>query len=145
VFAEPVRLTTDLEIQTLVAADFDADGDQDLGYSDDDAGTVCIWIVDEFPEPAPRCWNLESVVPTHMAAGDLDGDGVAEVAFADSTAAEVWIWDVDLAADVPTLLPLSTPFPADLVELVDLQGDGALDVLAGHIGSRSFSVRLAIP
>lgn len=144
-FATPVQLLTQLEIFAVATGDFDGDGDDDLAFADSDARLLCAWIVDAFADPAPFCWPAEDFVPAQLAAGDIDDDGDAELAVSDRESPRVWIWDVDLAAETPTMRPLATPAPAEIVELVDLQGDGRLDLLAGHLSARSISVRLGAP
>ena len=145
VFGDPVRLTTDLLPRTLAVADFDADGDDDLVYADDEAKVACVWIVDDVPAPQPLCRTFEEVAPRHLTAADLDGDGIAEVVLADATNPQLWVWRPDLAGEGDVLEPLSVPAGTELVALVDLNGDAALDIIAGHFDARTFSIRLAAP
>jgi hypothetical protein len=144
-FTAAIPLSTPFAVHTMDTADFDGDGDDDIVYADDDAGTVCIWIVDGIPEPVPRCWPLDGLVPSNLVAGDLDDDGSAEVIFADATAPQLTVWDVDLLSEDVATRALSTPEPTDQVVLADLQGDGSLDLVAGHFAAGRLSIRLGVP
>jgi hypothetical protein len=144
-FATPVQLPTELTIHAVAPGDFDGDSDDDLAFADADAGRLCVWIVDAAADPAPFCWPAADLVPASLAAGDIDGDGGDEVVVADADAARVFVWDVDLAASAPSMHEIEAPAKAELVDLVDLEGDGALDLLLGHFAARSISVRLGVP
>ncbi len=145
VFGEPVRLTTELRPWSLAVADFDGDGDDDIVYADDQALVACVWIFDDVVTAQPVCRALEELVPQHLTAADLDGDGMAEVVLADATNPQLWVWRPDLAGEGDVLEPLSVPAGTELVELVDLNGDAAFDIIAGHFAARTFSIRLAAP
>jgi hypothetical protein len=145
VFGEPQRLTTELRPWTLAAADLDGDGDDDLVYGDDEARQVCTWIVDALPDPQPVCRALDGIVPTNLTAADLDGDGIAEVVIGDATDTSVWVWRVDLAGEADVMEPLAVPAGTELVDLVDFDADGTLDLIAGHFAAKTFSIRFAVP
>lgn len=143
VFGDPIRLTTELRAVTLAVADFDADDDDDIVFADEEARAACVWIVDDVPAPQPLCRIFEQVAPHDIDAADLDGDGIAEVVMADASEPSLWVWRPDLAGEGDVVEPLSVPAGAELVELVDLDGDDALDLIAGHFAARTFSIRLA--
>ncbi len=130
-FTDPLRLTS---------ADLDGDGDLDLigtSATDDD---VAWWenTVGDGSAWTRHDVDLDFDFAYGIAAGDLDGDGDADLVAAGFFESSVLWWQNDIDSGLVCGTDFcegtidSTAQAAAAVDIVDLDGDGDLDVLATH-------------
>ncbi|NNC02589.1 VCBS repeat-containing protein [Corallococcus exiguus] len=146
------------DVATLVTADFDGDGIQDLAVGQRESelsrptgGAVFIYKGSASGLPAKPTWVLTgetegALFGDMLAAGDLDGDGIADLAVS-SPAADVTIGDsgaVYLYSFKPGKAPaLLRPALTGLgrggfgtgMAIADADGDGDMDLFVGSPGA----------
>ncbi|MHA7628087.1 VCBS repeat-containing protein [Corallococcus sp. M7] len=146
------------DVATLVTADFDGDGIQDLAVGQRESelarptgGAVFIYKGSASGLPSKPTWVLTgetegALFGDMMAAGDLDGDGIADLAVS-SPAADVTIGDsgaVYLYTFKPGQAPaLLRPALTGLgrggfgtgLAIADADGDGDMDLFVGSPGA----------
>ncbi|NOJ92726.1 VCBS repeat-containing protein [Corallococcus coralloides] len=146
------------DVATLVTADFDGDGIQDLAVGQRESelarptgGAVFIYRGSASGLPSKPTWVLTgetegALFGDMMAAGDLDGDGIADLAVS-SPAADVTIGDsgaVYLYTFKPGQAPaLLRPALTGLgrggfgtgLAIADADGDGDMDLFVGSPGA----------
>ncbi|MBN8469784.1 VCBS repeat-containing protein [Corallococcus exiguus] len=151
------------DVATLVTADFDGDGIQDLAVGQRESelsrptgGAVFIYKGSASGLPAKPTWVLTgetegALFGDMMAAGDLDGDGIADLAVS-SPAADVTIGDsgaVYLYSFKPGQGPaLMRPALTGLgrggfgtgLAIADADGDGDMDLFVGSPGADLSSI-----
>ena len=118
-----------------LAADVDADGDQDLVSADYGADTVS-WY--ENDGGLPPIWTKHAVDagtaqgPQQVAAGDLDGDGDLDVLSSNFNEDAVF-WYENRGASPPVWTKrFVSPIAAWGVHAADLDGDGDMDGIGGN-------------
>lgn len=129
----------------VTLADVDSDGDLDIGVALEGDDAVR-WYENQtphrnarFPDETLIADNLSSL--RGLYTGDLDGDGDVDLAFGDLTADSVvwWANPGDGAGDwVETVVVTGFADPYT-VEMVDMDLDGDLDILAGARNSSKVS------
>lgn len=128
----------------VAAIDLNGDGNDDLAVSDYNTGAVKLMAGDGqggFASPvAPPLAAAQRAAD--LAFGDLDGDGLSDlvVASADSSSLAVYRGLGDGAFAAP--LSFATGDYPGALRLVDMNGDGALDMVAADGGSGAVSVLL---
>jgi FG-GAP-like repeat len=126
----------------VILADFDADGDLEIGVTTD-LGWIYLLEADGTVFPG---WPQQTCCITNagLSVGDFDGDGQLEVATATTnlgdSSGSVYVWHTDgsLKPGWPREVPLFS-FNASPI-LVDVDGDGVADVVAGG-ATASFASR----
>lgn len=129
----------DNEVMFMTLADLDADGNPDAIAATRDDGL----LVFRRPAVEQSGWRCSSIpLPANtgtgkgIAAGDLDGNGSLDLVVTcenagDGRSGVVWLSAGNVSWDRSTAHDISGPegFKLDRVELIDLDGDGDLDVL----------------
>lgn len=155
---ERAFLATEQRIWALALGDLDADGADDL-ITLGDAGELRVAFLDADGALArSESVPLEDTVSRDecLAVGDLDKDGLLDVAVLTKRGVELVLQQADGSLRADTRLPHGGEL-ASALELVDLDGDGFLDVVGvfhendwplrvrrGHVGGR-FGPELRIP
>jgi hypothetical protein len=135
-----VPLTISARPQSLVVADADVDGDQDVlvGSSDDDS---LLTIVGEPPLFIDqRLTELDGVRPIWMAAADLDYDGRTEILVVDPQHDHLLALRADDAGMLIGAGVLPVGEGASVVRTGDVDADGIDDVLLGRFAARELVV-----
>jgi hypothetical protein len=113
----------------VAAVDFDGDGDMDLAVAGKRSRTLSIH---ENQDGRNFTDSLVLQTPfrmTSVAAGDVDEDGFVDLVGGTGEATSVWFGNGSGGFSTP----LSYPRPADNVRLVDVDGDGDLDLIVGSL------------
>jgi hypothetical protein len=113
----------------VAAVDFDGDGDMDLAVAGKRSRTLSIH---ENHDGRNFTDSLVLQTPfrmTSVAAGDVDEDGFVDLVGGTGEATSVWFGNGSGGFSTP----LSYPRPADNVRLVDVDGDGDLDLIVGSL------------
>jgi len=138
----PTPLLTGTDVFEVVAADIDQDGDADLVAAGTGAASAT-WRNDGAGDLV-RTQGLEPAIDSFcVAAGDLDGDGDLDLLQEGGTTSGVAqgdrLWTNDGSGLFATTATLSETSRSFQVLLVDLDGNGALDLVqtdgAGSTGS----------
>ncbi|MBI5435227.1 MAG: VCBS repeat-containing protein [Planctomycetes bacterium] len=138
--------TTSLWLRDAQVADFDSDGDPDVGFSvDTPQGTMPAMAIasndgtGKFVLGTPHPSTLGSAAS--LAAADFDGDGDIDVArwsYGPSATVETWISDGSGGWLPPTVAPAA--FPALDLLIGDVDGDSVADLIVEEVSSRWFAV-----
>ncbi|MEO1716806.1 MAG: VCBS repeat-containing protein, partial [Planctomycetota bacterium] len=137
-FRSPVQLLDtghDVEI-----ADLDADGRRDIVVVDSASdAVVVVWNTDtgfvtDTPIPVGE-------TPDMAAVADVDGDGLHDVAVVCRGDATAWVLRQQPGRGFESQAPvaLGVPFPS-VIELADIDSDGAVELLAAGLGSANLQV-----
>ncbi len=145
-FANQVDYSPGGGLEEVVLADFDGDGKLDI-VTNSAPGTVSVLLGRGDGTFASKLDYPVGIAPSasarHFALGDLNGDGKLDVVLADDSASSisVLLGEGDETPVGPTdYATLQYQTVGASVVLVDLNGDGKLDLLAG--GRPSVNVRL---
>jgi hypothetical protein len=136
----------------IMAADLDRDGDLDLVVLDEESSTVSVLVNNGHatfaPLRSPTPYGfVTGEYPTDGAIADLDGDGVLDVITSDYHGDSVSVLRGAIAGGTYTLEPAASyPTAAggetSSLAVADLDGDGALDVIATDPTTSEASVLL---
>lgn len=133
--------------KALVAADFDGDGRQDLavlcaGERDTAPGRVAVLLAQGGGRFKRAALVETGLAPAALDAGDVDGDGRAEIFCAAQNSHQVNEWTpvVEGAFALRRLADLGAGLGPLDVRLVDLDGDGRLDLVTANNFSDDLSV-----
>ncbi|MEO0650707.1 MAG: VCBS repeat-containing protein [Planctomycetota bacterium] len=130
-FEDPVEFALPVTIQHVALGDFDGDGDADLAYSGGSAfGAMGVGIVRNEGGGSFVVGPLTSTPDSigALGVGDVDGDQRAEVAILTASAALSFDVQPDASLVQAAIVNVQTPGIGVAVELVDLNGDGNLDL-----------------
>jgi hypothetical protein len=150
----------------VAKGDLDGDGDTDIVVANQGSHTVSILKNNNASMVSFSLVSMAALVsgtngvnalqPSSVAVGDVDGDGDLDVVTANSDDLPGQSSVSLLLNDGTGVLTLATPlFPMEVprkpiaVELADMNGDGALDIITSHAytdnGNSYVSVALALP
>jgi hypothetical protein len=130
---------------SVVAADLDGDGDQDLATANVSGGNVTILLnkgsgnfVEKASSPEPA-----GSFPSSLTAADLDGDGDQDIAVTNQVSDDVTILRNNGSGNFSE--PASSPVPAGdtpaSVAAADLDGDGDQDLaVADHVPTNNVTI-----
>ncbi len=129
--------------QSLAAADFDGDGDQDLAVPNEDSNHVTILRnngAGNFFQPAAGP-EPAGASPQSVAAADLDGDGDPDLAIANEDSDDVTVLlHVGAGNFVQDRIPAAVGDAPHSVAAADLDGDGDQDLAFAHPNSDNVTV-----
>jgi hypothetical protein len=126
-------------IMSLVAADLDADGDQDVLASDRKGNNSgCLWLENPGPgEKQSQTWTRRAIGPSKAEVmflhfTDFDGDGLSDILV--PTYSKQFFWHRRLPGIAPTWEPRELPYPDQAgkgkgVRAADIDLDGRLDLV----------------
>lgn len=129
--------------QSLAIADFNGDGNLDIAVTSlfqstftvllgNGAGQFPIWL-----EHDEEHWNV--LEPAGLAAADVNNDGHNDLVIASRADDSILVWlGAGDAYGVGTSIPLVAGFAPAAVKLVDIDGDGQLDIVV--VGASSAAV-----
>ncbi|MFK7739115.1 MAG: FG-GAP-like repeat-containing protein [Planctomycetota bacterium] len=127
-FAIDQSLALAAGVRDLTAADLDADGDLDLLVSLDSG---VLQVLDNVLGQLLAGAAAALPAPGDLAAGDVDGDGRMDFAVSGADASLVRVGSQGLTVE-------SLGIAADVVELVDLDGDAFADLVAATAGGLQY-------
>jgi hypothetical protein len=129
---------------SVVAADLDGDGDQDLAVASPSSDNVTILRnngVGNFAQPATSP-EAVGAIPYSLAAADLDGDGDQDLAVANTSSDNVTILRNNGVGNFAQ--PATSPEAAGAVPFslaaADLDGDGDQDLAVANEGSDDVTI-----
>ena len=153
VFAEPREISAEVGPAELHAVDLDGDGDVDL-VSNDTSNDTRFAIHENLGGSFAAAVVLgppSTYYPWRIAVGDLDGDGRADLVSAATVGSSYRIqWERNVSGPGIQFVPggdVAPPTGFELardLEVVDLDGDGHLDVVASASAGSSSSAPGAI-
>lgn len=119
--------------------DVDGDGDPDLALGQDGSGGAAWWLENPFPDLEPGTpWTLrviknEGRQQHDQAFGDFDGDARLEFATWVNRSNRVDIYEIpdDPHAGTPWTRVASVSASGEGMDVLDFDGDGKVDILAG--------------
>ncbi|MCI0583936.1 MAG: FG-GAP-like repeat-containing protein, partial [Chloroflexi bacterium] len=132
-FSDPVEVAAISLPTSVLAVDFDRDGDIDLAVTSELTGDLSVLRGDgNGAFGAPVDYSV-GVAPSEAAPGDFNGDGFADIAVTDSGAGTITVLlnRRDGTFDEATRLEV-TGFGSSIAA-ADLDGDGDLDVATGSL------------
>ncbi len=156
-FALPVLYAVGPDPSQAALADLDGDGDLDIAVTIDDDDTVETLINDGTGVFVPGAIYAVGRQPRSIVVGDLDGDGDDDLAALSPRSGSVSLlfndgkgtFGNEVRVDLPRVSSRFAHFPGPFMALVDLEGDGDLDlgvpavdrvVLVVNDGSGGFEV-----
>ncbi len=134
---------TEQKVTSLVIADLDSDGDNDLAFLGDSNRVTIAWRNAEGHWGDEVRFDVDDPATTSKAlrAGDIDGDGDLDLVVLGKTTTQLFLQDGG-ALEAGPKLPNATSEP-DALDLLDIDGDGRLDLMYLSGGSDSpFRYRL---
>jgi hypothetical protein len=137
-FGPPVAVAAGATSMTV--ADMDADGRFDLLTSARDGSVVRSTLDAEgrwHSEPVISGGGAAAAGETVLLTADLDNNGALDLIRSGATT-QVWLADESHALQA---IDLDTPVPVQLSQVVDLDGDGSLDLLGTGNGVERLRVR----
>jgi Leucine-rich repeat (LRR) protein len=135
--------------RAAVSGDFDGDGDIDLAIANRGSMTtqrgVSVLLNNGKGMFTAQPFLTVAGIPHRLLAADLNNDGRLDLALSDSVAASITLW-----LNTGTATPFATPAVVNVAAMggvsglaaQDMNGDGAIDLIASTITSRSFTVLL---
>jgi Bacterial Ig-like domain (group 3)/FG-GAP-like repeat len=135
---------------SLVAADFDRDGIEDVAITNSYDGTISVWLGQSngtfqpmtgspFAVPPP---TSGSSIPGSLVSGDFDGDGRPDLAIADAVNNRVSILLNPVAGMVFTSAASTTGASPASIVTGDFNGDGKADLALANANDSTVTVLL---
>ncbi len=91
-FGPETHYVTTLGANSVVAADFDHDGRQDIAVANSVSNDIALFLGTGDGSFGPQTLLAAGAAPLSMAARDLNGDGAPDLAFANFNSNDVWIF-----------------------------------------------------
>lgn len=139
-FAVPVPWPELPPARGVASLEVDGDGDRELVVVGTDGTTFEVW--------RGRVGSLRRVATTSiadaqgrvLAAGDIDGDGGLDLAFHDPTRTDIALWLGDGDGGWERAGRLDVDDPVDQVAILDLDDDGAAELVIGAFSAGTITV-----
>ncbi|MEP0823092.1 MAG: VCBS repeat-containing protein [Ignavibacterium sp.] len=142
VFAQKGATATGSQPRSVIAADFDNDGDLDLAMAAYGGTTVSIRLNDGTGSFSGSTEVSVQVNPHSVFAADFDGDGDMDLAAANIGSNTVSIRLNDGAGNFTGSTNVSVGTGPSSVSAADFDGDGDMDIAASNNNSNTVSIRL---
>lgn len=139
-------IASEKRISSLVVADLNGDGKPDLAYYGDPKELVVQYNLGTNGWSAPKRWPIDDgqLNVNALAAGDLNGDKLTDLVLLGENCLYFLAQNPDHTLAEPQRIPFSNG--VDLVQIVDIDGDGRQDLLLADFASPNpFRFRLQNP
>jgi len=135
------ELTTGNTPISVIAADFNGDGRQDLAVTNLSDGTVSIWLGNQNGTFQPRVDYPAGSQPWSIVAGDFNGDGKQDLVVSSfGGQVSILMGNGDGSFQAPVSYNVSSSTGIMPLAVGDFNGDGRLDVVAGGTWPNTFSI-----
>lgn len=139
-FASQVSYNTDINPQSIAAADFNGDGKPDIVTGNVTANTVSVLMNNGNGTFAPTVNYTVGSTPQGATAADLNGDGNVDIITANYNNNTVSALLNNGSGTFATAVAYPTGANPESVKTADVNGDGKLDIITANTGPNTMSV-----